>query len=165
VIGEPAVTIARVAADAAEARDLMDALDADLQRRYPGASIQGLNPGDAEGARLAFFVARTDDRPVGCAALRELDPAIGEVKRMFVRAEYRGRGIGQQLLQALEAYARVRGYDALRLETGDRQPEAIALYLSGGYVAIPPFGQYVGNPYSRCFEKRLAGASVDVTET
>jgi putative acetyltransferase len=55
----------------------------------------------------------------------------------------------------LEAHAGKLGYVALRVETGLGQPEAIGLYRSAGYVDIPPFGEYIGNPASVCFEKRL----------
>ncbi|MEO8222840.1 MAG: GNAT family N-acetyltransferase, partial [Specibacter sp.] len=96
--------------------------------------------------------------------LRELDPRTGEMKRMFVRDEYRRRGIARQLIDAVETRARELGYDTLRLETGDGQPEAIALYLSAGYRAIPPFGPYVGNIYSRCFEKRLPPAAPHIRQ-
>src|SRR4051812_10110976 len=150
-----AIVIARVDAASAEALDLMDTLDRELQRRYPGAVIAGLSSADAGDPRVSVFVARAGDRPVGCAALRELDAATGEVKRMFVRDADRGRGIARRLLEAIDARARELGYRALRLETGDRQPEAIALYTSVGFQPIAPFGRYAGNPYSRCFEKRL----------
>jgi putative acetyltransferase len=147
--------IERVPADSDVAAALIQALDADLQRRYPGVMLQGLRPGEAQDPRLSFFVARTGDQAVGCAALRELDEVTGEVKRMFVRDDHRGRGIARLLMAALEARGRELGYEFLRLETGPGQPEAIGLYQSAGYAAIPPFGQYVGNAYSRCFEKRL----------
>jgi GNAT superfamily N-acetyltransferase len=149
------LTVERVPADSAGAVELIQALDADLGRRYPGAVVQGLRPGDARDPRVTFFVARIGDRPAGCAALRELDRAAGEIKRMFVREEYRGRGIARRLIDAVEARGRELGYRALRLETGAGQPEAIGLYTSAGYAAIPPFGEYAGNPYSRCFEKGL----------
>ena len=142
MIAEP-IVIASVDAASEEARDLMNALDEELQRRYPGAVIHGLSPEDARDPRVTFFVARVGSQAVGCAALRELDPGTGEVKRMFVRDGYRGRGIARRLI------------DALRLETGEGQLEAINLYRSAGYTAIPPFGQYAGNSYSRCFEKQL----------
>jgi ribosomal protein S18 acetylase RimI-like enzyme len=63
--------------------------------------------------------------------------------------------VARQILAALETYARQCGYVALRLETASGQPEAIGLYQAAGYVGIPPFGEYVGNPASMCFEKRL----------
>jgi GNAT superfamily N-acetyltransferase len=74
---------------------------------------------------------------------------------MFVHPDHRRRGIAHAILAALEARAGALGYSTLRIETGSRQPEAIGLYQSAGYAAIPPFGKYVGNPYSHCFEKRL----------
>ena len=75
---------------------------------------------------------------------------------MFVRHEHRGQGIARAILAALETRAAELGFSTLRIETGDRQPEAVSLYTSAGYTAIPPFGKYAGNPYSLCFEKRLA---------
>ena len=149
------VVIVPVAADSSEARALIELLDADLQRRYPGAVIHGLRPDEAQDPRLSFFVARDGGEAVGCAALRELGPHTGEVKRMFVRDGYRGRGIARRLIDALETRGRELGYDTLRVETGEGQPEAINLYQSAGYTPIPPFGEYAGNSYSRCFEKRL----------
>ena len=154
MIAEP-IVIASVDAASEEARDLMNALDEELQRRYPGAVIHGLSPEDARDPRVTFFVARVGSQAVGCAALRELDPGTGEVKRMFVRDGYRGRGIARRLIDALDARGRELGYHTLRLETGEGQLEAINLYRSAGYTAIPPFGQYAGNSYSRCFEKQL----------
>ena len=148
------VVIAQVSPDSSDALDLIDALDEELLRRYPGAVIEGLLPEDATD-RLAFVVARIGNQPVACGAVREIDPAVGEIKRMFVRPEHRGQGIARGILAALEARAAELGYSTLRIETGSRQPEAVALYKSAGYVAIPPFGKYAGNPYSHCFEKRL----------
>ena len=74
---------------------------------------------------------------------------------MFVHSAWRRRGVARQLLTELETQARKLGYQALRLETGLGQPEAIGLYRSAGYVDIPPFGEYIGNPASVCFEKVL----------
>lgn len=149
-----ALLIAQVGLDSREALDLVEALDDELRRRYPGVVIQGLAPDDATD-RLAFLVARIGNRAVACGAVREIEPAVGEIKRMFVRLEHRGQGIARAILAALEARAAELGFSTLRIETGDRQPEAISLYKSAGYAAIPPFGKYAGNPYSRCFEKRL----------
>jgi len=149
------LVIAQVDAASPDALDLMEALDDDLRGRYPGIVVNGLRPGDAGRPRFIFAVARIDGRAVGCGAVRELDRLVGEIKRMFVRPEHRGRGIARRVLSALEAEAAGLGYTTLRLETGDRQPEAIGLYESAGYRAIPPFGEYVGNPFSHCFERRL----------
>jgi putative acetyltransferase len=152
-----ALTIAREHPDSPAARALIDALDRDLHGRYPEAhSIRGLYPDEAQNPRLIFLVAYDDAAPVACGAVRELDADAGEVKRMYVAHDRRGEGIARTILIALEEYARKEGYRTLRIETGTRQHEAIGLYRSAGYRDIPPFGVYVGNPYSVCFEKSVA---------
>jgi len=152
------LSIDRVASDSPDARALMSALDADLLGRYPEAHlIHGLYDGDAENPRLIFLVVRVDGAPVACGAVREIDARVGELKRMFVVPERRGQGLSRALLSALEAGARQEGYATLRIETGTRQHEAVALYRSAGYADIAPFGIYAGNPHSVCFEKHLTG--------
>jgi len=141
--------------DSGDAVRLIRALDDDLRGRYPGIALHGLRPEDVRDPRVAFLVAHVDGEAIGCGAVRELEPGVGEIKRMFVQPAWRRRGLARQLLAALEAHARKLGYVALRLETALGQPEAIGLYRSAGYVDIPPFGEYVGNPVSVCFEKRL----------
>jgi putative acetyltransferase len=75
-----------------------------------------------------------------------------------VRPAFRGRGIARQLIVALEEEALADDRPVLRLETGTYLPAAIGLYRSVGYVPIPVFGEYAGNPYSVCFEKSLVAA-------
>ncbi len=103
----------------------------------------------------SYLVVVLDGRAVGCGAVQRLGPGTAEIKRMYVRPAHRGRGIARQLLAALEEYALAGGDAVLRLETGTYLPAAIALYRSSGYLPIPVYGEYVGNPYSVCFEKRL----------
>jgi putative acetyltransferase len=102
-----------------------------------------------------YLVAVVGGRVVGCGAVQALDADSAEIKRMYVRPAYRGRGIARQLLAALEAYAAAGGHGELRLETGTYLPAAIALYTSSGYERIPAYGEYAGNPYSVCFAKRV----------
>lgn len=141
--------------DSGDAVRLMRALDDDLRARYPGVVLHGLGPEDIKDHRLTFLVAHYDGEAIGCGAVRELERGAGEVKRMFVQPAWRRRGVARQLLAALETQARKRGYGVLRLETALGQPEAIGLYQSAGYVGVPPLGEYMGNPASVCFEKRL----------
>jgi putative acetyltransferase len=109
----------------------------------------------------AFLIARADDgRPLGCGALRSLGEPVVEIKRMYVRPEARGRGVGAAILEALEREARRLGFKVVRLETGPLQPEAISLYARAGYREIPCFGAYAGAAMSRCFERRLGERSV-----
>jgi GNAT superfamily N-acetyltransferase len=105
--------------------------------------------------RGAFLVAYLDGAPVACGAVRLLDAAAAEVKRMFVVDEARGRGFGRQMLEALESQARDLGATRLVLETGVRQQEALGLYESAGFTRIDPCGEYVDSPLSVCFGKDL----------
>ncbi len=141
----------------ADAGVLISQLSAELARRYDQVDDGSghFRPEDMAGPRRVFLIGRLDGRPVACGAVRPLEADVGEVKRMYVEPGVRGRGYSKRLLGALEDAARRLGYVALRLETGDRQPEAIRLYESAGYRRIEPFGIYVGSRRSICFEKRL----------
>ena len=151
-----AIEIKATRPDSENALVLIRALDEDMRGRYPGRALHGLHPEDVMDHRLIVLIAHADGRAIGCDAVRELEASVGEVKRMFVQPSWRRRGVARQILAALETDARECGYVALRLETGSGQPEAIGFYQAAGYVHIPPFGEYVGNPASVCFEKRLA---------
>ena len=96
------------------------------------------------------------EKPVGCGAVKEYQPGIMEVKRMYTAPEHRGKGIASLVLKELELWASELGYMKCILETGKRQPEAIALYSKNGYTTIPNFGQYAGIGNSVCFEKNLS---------
>ncbi|HUJ91613.1 MAG TPA: GNAT family N-acetyltransferase, partial [Gaiellaceae bacterium] len=103
-----------------------------------------------------FLVVRGDDgRAIGCGGVCRFDEARAELKRMYVVPEARGRGLGRLLLAELEAEARRLGYAGIVLETGDRQPEALGLYVSAGYERIPCYGIYATRALSMCFEKTL----------
>ncbi|MFE0107240.1 GNAT family N-acetyltransferase [Streptomyces sp. NPDC059009] len=78
-----------------------------------------------------------------------------EIKRMYVTPEARGLGLARRILAALEEDARAAGRTRMVLETGTKQPEAIALYTSTGYTPCPKFGLYRHEPLSRCYAKPL----------
>ena len=103
-----------------------------------------------------FLVGWLTDEPVACGGVRRHDDAVGEIKRMYVAPPHRRQGHSRTLLRALEGRARDLGYVRLVLETGTKQPEAIALYESEGYEPIEPYGFYRDAPGSRCYAKRLA---------
>ena len=100
-------------------------------------------------------VAYFDGRAVGCGAVKEFSPGEMEVKRMYTDPGVRGKGVASAVLCELEEWARELGYSACVLETGRRQPEAVALYRKSGYEQIPNYGQYVGMENSVCFRKIL----------
>jgi putative acetyltransferase len=140
-----------------EAAKLISALSAELARRYDYTEdgSGGFNPEDAIGPRGAFVIGRTGGRPVACGAIRPLEEGVAEVKRVFVQVGYRGRGYAKAVMIELERLARERGYAVVRLETGVRQPEAIALYEKLGYHRIQNYGEHVDSKMSVCYEKKL----------
>lgn len=101
------------------------------------------------------IVAYQDNRAVGCGAIKPLEEQVMEVKRMFALPALRGQGIASKVLAELEHWATELGAHACCLETGLRQPEAIALYTKSGYERIPSYGQYAGVGNSVCFKKSL----------
>ena len=102
------------------------------------------------------LVAYEDEVAIGCGAIKPFNSKAMEVKRMYVLPEYRGRAIATSLLSALENWAAELGYCNCILETGKRQPEALALYRKNGYKTIPNYGQYSGVANSVCFEKAVS---------
>ncbi len=108
-----------------------------------------------------YLVAYSGSSPLACGAIRPLEHKIAEVRRMFVTASARRRGVARLVLRELEVRALEFGYESLRLETGNRQLPAIALYEACGFIRIPPFGTYASDPTSVCFEKVLVHANSD----
>ena len=102
-----------------------------------------------------MVVAYENNEAVACGAMKELDKNTMEIKRMFTLPTHRAKGLASQVLAELEKWAKESGYTVCRLETGKRQPEAIAVYQKNGYTQIPNYGQYAGVENSVCFEKKL----------
>lgn len=101
------------------------------------------------------LVAYKNNTPIGCASFKRYDDKSAEVKRVFVKEEYRGNKIGRQLMESLEQLARDKGYSCLILESGEPLVAAMRLYRSLGYTVIPNYGQYVNMPDSVCMKKSL----------
>jgi putative acetyltransferase len=98
-------------------------------------------------------LAYENEEPAGCGAIKEYSTGTMEIKRMFTMSECREKGIASRVLTELEKWATELNYKKLILETGKRQPEAIALYKKNGYKIIPNYGQYENVENSICFEK------------
>jgi len=122
---------------------------------YPPESCYMLDVGALEADGVAVFVARTETDAVGIAALVDRGDGSGEIKRMFVHDSARGRGVARALLAAIDEAAQARSIRTLQLETGPEHVAAIALYQASGFAVIPNFGQYLGDEFSICMEKRL----------
>jgi GNAT superfamily N-acetyltransferase len=142
--------------DTEPGRRLLAEFEREIANRYPGwdpTRGPSATPADIGPPRGCFLVAYLDGEPAGCGALKRLDEEAAEIKRVYVAPPARGHGLARRLLAALEDAARERGYRLVRLDTGARLPEAVALFQSSGYVEIP---DYNGNPYAAYwFEKRL----------
>jgi putative acetyltransferase len=151
------ITIEREPFDSPAAQALREEQRVELIARYGFDAEPGLKPTAADVP--VFLVARSHGDPVGCGGLRPIEPGLVEIKRMYVRPAARGGGFGKLILQALEDEARALGAERVVLETGVAQPESIGLYQRFGYVEIPCFGAYAGEPLSRCFERCLTSPS------
>jgi putative acetyltransferase len=144
-------------ADSIEALNLFDETHRELKARYPAGSVEHqFDPHDLGSPSAVFVIARVDGKAVGCGAVRPLGGSVGEVKRVFVQPECRRMGIARKIMTLLEDEGLQNGFTTLCLETGTKQPEAMALYESLGYRRIPTFGEYVSDPYSICYEKNLS---------
>ncbi len=102
-----------------------------------------------------FLVVRDGERAVACGGICRFDDARAELKRMYVVPDARGQGLGRRVLVELEEYARSLGYSGIVLETGDRQPESVGLYVSAGFERMPCYPPYSERALSLCFEKWL----------
>lgn len=141
--------------DAAISRELIAELDVILNPLYPPESRHGYSVEKLIQQGVAFFVISQDGVAAGCGGV-QLFESYAELKRMYVRPQFRGLGLGKRILAHLSEYAAQRGITVLRLETGISQTEAIGMYQGFGFERIPPFGDYREDPVSLCFEKRLA---------
>lgn len=143
--------------DSADAILLINELQTFLNpEKYPAESRHGYSVEKLLREGVTFFVTRHDEFPAGCGGIKLFGMEYGEVKRMYVRPQYRGLGLGKLMLDYLAEYARNRQVTTLRLETGIYQTEAIGLYESFGFQRRGPFGEYKIDPLSIYFEKRIA---------
>ena len=140
--------------DSPDALELLTELDTHLTPHlYPPESRHAFSVEKLVREGVAFFVTHYNNKPAGCGGLKLFGSEYGEVKRMFVRPNYRGLGLGKAMLDHLAAYTRKHQAKVLRLETGIYQTEAVGLYERWGFHRRPPFGEYKEDPLSLYFEK------------
>lgn len=161
----PTLEIVRVDYGHPDAMRLIDEVQAEYVVRYGGPDETPLDPLMFAPPAGSFFVGYAlgegERDAVATGAWRRSGvEALGtsltaEIKRMYVVPRAQRAGHARRMLAHLEASARTAGFEALVLETGDKQPEAIALYESAGYEAIAPFGYYRDSPENRCFGRRI----------
>ncbi len=138
-----------------DARALTDAMSDDLAARYGGRDASPADPAQFLPPYGVFLVVEVDGEQVACGGLRLLQEGVGEVKRMYVAPTHRGQGHARSVLRALLDHARTSGLSEVWLETGLKQPEAIALYESEGFTSIEPYGYFRDQPFSRCYRRVL----------
>ncbi len=145
-----------------DAARLVEEVQQEYVVRYGSRDETPLEPAYFEPPGGAFFVGYLDDVPVASGAWRLRSDVVvdgsdrtAEIKRMYVAPGARGRGLARAMLAHIETTARAAGAEVAILETGLAQPEAMALYESSGYTAIPGFGYYKDAALARCFARRL----------
>lgn len=142
--------------DSPDAILLIDELQSHLNpEKYPAESKHGYSVDKLLREGVIFFLTRKDEIPAGCGGIKLFGTDYGEVKRMFVRPQFRSLGLGKLMLDHIAEYARERQVSVLRLETGIYQTDAIRLYERYGFERRAPFGDYKDDPLSIYFEKRL----------
>jgi len=166
--------IRQVGYDHPDVGHLITLVQGEYVKRYGGPDESPIDPLDFRPPDGLFAVGYLDGNPVASGGWRRHPgdhPATGwaspaaELKRMFVLDGYRGAGFARAMLGYLEQEAALAGVRWLVLETGDQQPEAIALYHSSGYQPVPPFGHYADSPSSVHLGKELMlPAAADDTE-
>ena len=141
--------------DSREAMELLAELDAALHEYpYPPESRHAFSVEKLIRESVAFFVASYDEQLAACGGVK-LFADYGEVKRMYVRPAFRGKGLGKAILNHLAEHTRTNGINMLRLETGIYQVEAIGLYDGWGFQRRGPFGDYKDDPNTVYLEKLI----------
>lgn len=135
-------------------QSLIKLLDQDLLAIY-GEQQSFFDQFNKTNAIKHVVVLYADSEPIACGAIKQYDAHAMEVKRMFVKQQYRGQKLGLKVLQAVEQWAADLGYTHCVLETGKSQPEAIKLYQNNGYQIIDNYGPYIGVENSLCMRKEV----------
>jgi GNAT superfamily N-acetyltransferase len=144
----------------ADAQELVEAVQQEYVERYGGPDETPLDAADFDPPTGVFLIGRLaglDARPVACGGIRRVDDDTAEIKRMYVAPHARRRGLARAVLTRLEEAARDAGYTRLVLESGNAQPEALALYRSSGYTPVTPYGFYRCHADANSLGKALPG--------
>jgi ribosomal protein S18 acetylase RimI-like enzyme len=150
-----ATVVSKESPDSPDALALIGELTAYLTPLSPPESQHGYDIQKLLERKVDFFVVRVDDMPAACGGIEFFSDEYAEVKRMYVRPQFRGQGLGRLLLDKLVAHANERKTPLLRLETGTYMIPAIKLYESYGFYRIKHFGEYWDDPLSTFFELKL----------
>jgi GNAT superfamily N-acetyltransferase len=143
-------------------RELVERVQQEYVQRYGGPDEAVVDPAEFLPPEGLFVVAEVDGVPAGCGAWRALEPGVAEIKRVYVEPGFRRRGLAQEVVSRLERSAAAAGFASVVLNTGDRQPEALALYAELGYRPVAGYGVYACSPGAVFLGKHLdAGQGTD----
>jgi putative acetyltransferase len=148
------IQIVRCDTENTDFKDLIYQLDLDLNNRYGELQIEYDKYNKIELID-AVVIAYDDTNPVGCGCFKKYSDITAEIKRMFVKKDYRGKGVAKLILDNLENWAKDKNFKKVILETGKKQVEAIKFYTKLSYKPIDNFGQYIGNDNSLCMLKEI----------
>ena len=137
------------------AQHLVERVQQEYVLRYGGRDAAVVDPAEFTPPAGLFLVAEVDGVPAGCGAWRVHEPGVAEVKRVYVEPAFRWQGLAQLLMAALEESAAAAGCRSVVLNSGSRQPEALALYAALGYTSAPGYGVYADAPGAVFLGKRL----------
>ena len=143
------------------AQHLVERVQQEYVVRYGGRDEAAVDPSDFALPGGLFVVAEVDGEPAGCGAWRQVGEGRAEIKRMYVEPAFRRRGLAALVLDVLERSAGAHGCRAVVLNSGDKQPEALALYDRAGYVPAPGYGVYACAPGAVFLGKQLPSAGSD----
>jgi putative acetyltransferase len=153
------ITIKRTGTGEKDFQQLVKELDVDLTARYTNYEARFLDL-NVLSDNVSVVLIWYNNELAGCGALRPLpEYEAMELKRMYIRPPYRGKGLSKKVLAELEAWAIEMGHSRILLETGKNQPEAISLYLKNGYAHITSFGGYKKIAEAICMEKTLSSVT------
>jgi GNAT superfamily N-acetyltransferase len=127
--------------------------------RYGSEDAAAVDPAEFDPPTGLFLVGLLDGVPVATGGWRRLSADEAEIKRMYVAAGARRRGLARRMLTELERTAGAAGITRLLLNTGPEQPEAVALYVQAGYTAVPGFGHYACHPRALFYAKAVGVAN------
>ncbi len=137
------------------ARYLVEQVQQEYVARYGGRDAAVVDPADFTPPAGLFLVVEVDGVPAGCGAWRVLPSGDVEIKRVYVEPAFRRRGLARRIMAALESSAARAGHRSVVLNSGQQQPEALAMYAQLGYRAVPGYGVYACAPDAVFLGKEL----------
>jgi GNAT superfamily N-acetyltransferase len=141
------------------AQDLVEQVQQEYVARYGGRDEAVVDPAEFLPPHGLFLAAEVDGEPVGSGAWRAMGAEVAEIKRVFVAARLRRRGLAQLIVETLERTAAGSGFRSVVLNSGAEQPEALRLYEQLGYGPVPPYGVYACAPDAVFLGKDLAAVA------